>query len=784
MRDISFLLYHKSRAIVKGRIRMSKYKNVKDALPIVERYVIPFVVFKRIDNRIVPLVISAGFCNLYGLAKEEAYEVMSNRLYRDVHPDDKARLIAAVNRFETEGVELKIVYRIKTAKSKDYMVVHVQGEHFTAEDGERLAIVWYTSEGFYSSDAVKDNTLAHSFSVMLREETMLRKTSYDTLTGLPNMASFFKVITAARSNPQLKAEPQAIVYFDFCGMTSYNSKYGYAEGDKLILALSETLARYFGNENCSRFAQDNFAVYTGTDGLETKLEKLFAECLGLNGGKTLPVRAGIYVDDKDDVEIGVACDRARMACNVNQRTHVSVYEYFSEVLLEQEARERELENYRLAYTNRLTELPNFGWFEKEIPEIIKKYPQERKAGKFFIVKMKSQRLESLKSTYDRDLIVKGIVDLTENLRENNPWVRELSISSEMSQLYLLGCLPEGMTYAEAGAKLVHDGNSMQVGRYTFRMNYSAGIADIPATGNYDIVALMNEADTARVAATDKRETVGIFDEQIQQQKLLQKNIEDLAQKALDHGEFKVWLQPKYNLVKQGTEGAEALVRWQSPELGFLMPASFIHIFEKNGFIISLDYYMLEQAFTMQRERLNAGLRIVPISVNQSGLHMDEAGYLQKMREMVDTYNLPAGSIDLEITETVFVDFETQESRQHAIQIVDELRKMGFTVSMDDFCTGYSSIAMLESLSMDVMKIDRAMLLAAERSERGRRLLGIIINMGNSMGMKVLCEGIEKHEQEELLIESGCTYGQGFFYNKPMPAEEFFRFLDSGSGEGK
>ena len=443
-----------------------------------------------------------------------------------------------------------------------------------------------------------------------------------------------------------------------------------------------------------------------------------------------------------------------------------------------EAREREKENYRLAYTNRLTELPNFGWFEKEIPEIIKKSPLERKAGAFFIIKMKSQRLESLKSTYDRDLIVKGIVELMEKLRENNPWVRELSISSEMSQLYLLGCLPEGLSFAEAGVKLVRDGAFMQVGRYTFRMNYSAGISMIPATGELDIVALMNQADTARVAATDKGKTVGIYDEQIQKKKLFQKNIEDLAPKALDNWEFQVWLQPKYHLVKQETVGAEALVRWQSPELGFLMPASFIDIFEKNGFIIDLDYYMLEQAFKMQRERLDAGKRIIPISVNQSGLHASETRYLKRMRKLVDKYALPAGSIDLEITETVFVDIEKQESRTKAVKSVNKLREMGFTVSMDDFCTGYSSIAMLQTLTMDVMKIDRAMLLASEHSERGRKLLRNVIDMGKSVEMDVLCEGIESREQETLLIESGCTFGQGFLYKKPMPAEEFFRFFDS------
>ncbi|MBQ9573445.1 MAG: EAL domain-containing protein [Acidaminococcaceae bacterium] len=731
----------------------------------------------------MPLVISAGFCNLYGIAKEEAYELMSHNMYRDIHPDDKDRLIAAVSRFATEDVGLKVVYRIKTAKRKDYMVVHIQGEHFIAEDGERLAIVWYTSEGFYSSDDEGESALARSFNVMLREETMIRKTSYDALTGLPTMANFFKLVETARGNTQEKDTKKAIVYFDFCGMTAYNSKYGYAEGDRLIQSLSELLARYFGNENCSRFAQDNFAAYTNANDLEATLKKLFKECLDLNGGKTLPVRAGIYVDDEDGVEIGVACDRARMACNVNQRTLVSVYEFFSEELLEQEA-ERELENFRLTYINRLTELPNFGWFEKEIPEIIKKTPQERKAGKFFIIKMKSQRLESLKSTYDRDQVVKGIVGLMKKLRVNNPWVWELCISSEMSQLYLLGCLPDGLSYIDAAAKLVRDGAYMEVGRYTFRMNYSAGIALVPATDDFDIVTLMNAADTARVAATDKGETVGIYDEQILQKKLLQKNIDDLAPKALDNGEFIVWLQPKYDLIRQETVGAEALVRWQSPELGFLMPASFIDLFEKNGFIIDLDYYMLEQAFKMQRQRLDAGKRIVPVSVNQSGLHLSETEYLQRMREMVGKYGLPAGSIDLEITETAFVDFETQESRQKSTIIVDELRSLGFTVSMDDFCTGYSSIMMLQSLSMDVMKIDRAMLLAAESSERGRRLLCNVINMGKSMEMKVLCEGIERREQEVLLIESGCKYGQGFLYKKPMPAEDFFRFLDSCDGDDK
>ena len=316
---------------------MTRYQYTTGALQVLERSVIPFAVYQRIDNRSVPLVLSAGFCRLFGLEKEEAYDIMSHNKYRHVHPDDVDRLIAAVRHFSDEGGNLNIVYRLKTRKWKDNMVVHAQGEHITAEDGNRLAIVWFTSEGFYSSDDESENTLAHSFNVMLREETMIRQASYDALTGLPNMATFFKQTDAARNNSQAKDASNAIVYFDFCGLTAFNRNNGFAEGDKLLREFSNLLVRFFSFERCCRLSQDNFAVYTNADGLELKLEKLFKECRSLNGGKTLPVRAGIYVDDKAGLEIGVACDRAKTACDINRGNYKSVYQYFNEEMLAQEA---------------------------------------------------------------------------------------------------------------------------------------------------------------------------------------------------------------------------------------------------------------------------------------------------------------------------------------------------------------------------------------------------------------------------------------------------------------
>ena len=310
---------------------MAGYKFTKSALQVLERSVIPFVVFQRLAGRIVPLVISAGFCDLFAHTREEALALLNHDIYMNVHPDDKDRLLAEVNRFISEGGSLNIVFRLKTEKRKDDMIVHLQGERLISEDGTHLTIVWFTSEGFYSANSVDHNGLARSFNALLREETMIHKASYDGLTGLPNMANFFKLADAARSRKK------ALIYCDFCGLTGFNRKNGYAEGDKLIQAFAELLVTYFGKESCCRIAQDNFAVYTDADGLEAKLEKLFEDCHSLNGENSLPVRAGIYVDDNPQLEIGVACDRAKMACNVNRNSYVSVYEYFTEKLQEKDA---------------------------------------------------------------------------------------------------------------------------------------------------------------------------------------------------------------------------------------------------------------------------------------------------------------------------------------------------------------------------------------------------------------------------------------------------------------
>ena len=290
-------------------------------------------------------------------------------------------------------------------------------------------------------------------------------------------------------------------------------------------------------------------------------------------------------------------------------------------------------------------------------------------------------------------------------------------------------------------------------------------------------------ERADAAVESSLSDVRIFDEKLQNDLTLQHQIESHMEKALEDGEFKAWFQPKYDIKTRRIIGAEALVRWESPTMGFMPPGKFIPLFEKNGFVIPIDYTILEQTFEFQKKRLSEGKEVVPISVNQSRLHLTEEGYLDKIKAIIDKYNLPpTGLVELEITETVFGDLDHDNDNDRAVEIINKLHEMGFTLLVDDFGSGYSSFMMLNQLPMDVMKIDRSLLDASGDSNRMRSILANVIRLGKSLNMHVICEGIETREQEELLLELGCNYGQGFINAKPMRINDFVAFLEKRNSE--
>ena len=154
--------------------------------------------------------------------------------------------------------------------------------------------------------------------------------------------------------------------------------------------------------------------------------------------------------------------------------------------------------------------------------------------------------------------------------------------------------------------------------------------------------------------------------------------------------------------------------------------------------------------------------------------MQEKNYLAYMQRLKTYYGTE--DIELELTETAF-DFDTPEMREHALHVMHELHEMGFRLSIDDFGSGYSDLTILNAIPLDVMKIDRSLLLASRGAKRMQAVLARMIDLGHALGMTVICEGIEEHEQEEMMRSYGCDHGQGYLYGKPMPEAEFSSFLE-------
>ena len=292
----------------------------------------PFAVYQFVDKRVATLVLSDGFCELFGYTdRAEAYNDMDHNMYKDTHPDDVARIANEAFLFATKGGRYEVLYRSRIPESTGYRVIHAMGRHVMTKDGVRLAHVWYTDEGPYNESPETGKTrLNQVLNDALHRESLLKASNYDYLTGLPSMTCFFELAEAGKAVILEKGGIPALLFMDLNGMKYFNRTHGFAEGDKLLKAFASLLVRTFSNENCCHIAGDHFAVFTESGGLEERVKNLLAETEKMNDGKTLPVRIGIYSDSMGDVPVSTACDRAKFACDSIRQNYASGYNYFDQ----------------------------------------------------------------------------------------------------------------------------------------------------------------------------------------------------------------------------------------------------------------------------------------------------------------------------------------------------------------------------------------------------------------------------------------------------------------------
>lgn len=272
-----------------------------------------------------------------------------------------------------------------------------------------------------------------------------------------------------------------------------------------------------------------------------------------------------------------------------------------------------------------------------------------------------------------------------------------------------------------------------------------------------------------------------YDDNLRAKQLDEQVIEGEMVTALNLHQFAIYLQPKHDIATGRIVGAEALVRWLHPQKGVLAPDRFIPLFERNGFILQLDAAVWEAACQALRRWLDAGYPVVPISINVSRLHIYNPDVCDTLVRLAEQYRLPHGLIELEVTESLFI-----EDAASLYRMMSRLREEGFRLSMDDFGAGYSSLNMLKNILVNTIKLDREFLNETVTTAKGRTVIQYTVAMAKELQMQVVPEGVETREQADFLLEAGCTVAQGFYFSKPMPISDFeqLAFGDGARGYTK
>lgn len=287
-------------------------------------------------------------------------------------------------------------------------------------------------------------------------------------------------------------------------------------------------------------------------------------------------------------------------------------------------------------------------------------------------------------------------------------------------------------------------------------------------------------DNANIARKQGKNTrknsVHLFDMAIKQQIFSEKKIEDAFLLGIERGEFLLYFQPKYyiNGEKEYIGGAEALVRWQNAEMGFMPPGKFISLFEKDGNALFLDMHVAKLVCQHIREWLDKGIEVRPISINVSRQTMVSGiGFLKHLQELLFLYGIPSELIELEILESsAGGGEETIES------FIKEMDRQGFRIAMDDFGSGYSSLGLLRSIPLNVLKLDKSFFdrWTIDMPEKETTIVRNVLNMAKELGIQTVAEGIEEKFQVDILKRFGCDMIQGYYFSRPLPADQFEELL--------
>ena len=386
-----------------------------------------------------------------------------------------------------------------------------------------------------------------------------------------------------------------------------------------------------------------------------------------------------------------------------------------------------------------------------------KYPE------YAILDVRMQKYDSYCTCYGVERGMELIEILYNELSKSVNKYEVLAHSEKADFALLLGYTDKEELYN----RIISITNGLKCASGDDNSKFNVGIYEVD-DGNIDTECMYNFAGVALNSIAESEDgSICTYNTKMRDEELWVNMVENDMKHAMENGEFQVYLQPKYSTKEEKLSGAEALVRWIHPTRGFISPGRFVPIFEKNGFVLNLDDFMISEVAKQQAKWMSEGKELFPISVNISRAHFTRADLAEHICGIVDKYGVPHDKIELELTESAFFD-----DKEVLIKTVKKLKEYGFEISMDDFGAGYSSLNSLKEMPLDVLKLDAEFFRGEDDENRGEVIVGEAITLAKKLNMRIVAEGIETREQVDSLARMDCDLIQGYYFAKPMPISEF------------
>ncbi len=422
----------------------------------------------------------------------------------------------------------------------------------------------------------------------------------------------------------------------------------------------------------------------------------------------------------------------------------------------------------LAYYDHITSLPNRARLSEVVNSLIEKNHQ---VGLIYLDIDNFKMINDLVGHNEGDNLLKQIANKLQNLKLHYHLLSR--ISGDEFGFIIVDFKNEATLELLASEILEIIRKPWDLIGREFHLSCSIGIAYSPEHGN-TFETLFRKADTAMYASKNNgRNQATVFKELLHDEILEYVELQSNLKNALINGEFELFYQPQFDLTSSELIGAEALIRWNSPEKGMIPPDRFISIAEKTGFIIELGDWVIEEVFRHVKDWERRGLDFKKISINLSGVQILNSNFLSKITEAIVNFEIPPRSIVFEITENVAIDDSAT-----TITKLEALRSLDFEVALDDFGTNYSSLSYLKKLPIDYLKLDKSFVYTLGQDDRTGAITESIIYMAHRINFKVIAEGVEKLEHMDILKQFSCDYAQGYLFSRPIPKLEYEKiYLD-------